>query len=110
MIGIPCICVDDSKKPSEIPKDKWVVKDEKYHITHIFKQKNQNNIKGCELAEHDISDCSPYNCYRLSRFSIHKDDLQKLIEMIKFCDQYNELSDIDINKLVQDVPLKEELV
>ena len=69
---------------------------------------NQKGIKGCELAEHDISDCEPYNCYRLNRFAIYEEDLEKLRELMKFCDQFNSLSDLDIQKYVDDLEIKKE--
>lgn len=110
MIQVRCFCVDDTKKPSVIPAEKWVEKDKMYHITHIFVMKNQNGIQGCELAEHDISMHSPYNCYRLNRFAIVIEDLGKLVELIKQSDQYNQLSDFDIQKYVDDLEVKKELV
>lgn len=110
MRGIECICVDDKGKPLEIPQEKWVKEGEKYHITHIFVMIQQGKIKGCELAEFDISDCLPYNCYRLSRFAIKAEDLQKLMQLISDCDELNQLSTEDLNKIVREVPLKTELV
>lgn len=109
MDSVRCICIDDAKKPIEIPQDKWVKKDDEYHITHIFVMRNQKNIQGCELAEFDISMYAPYNCYRLSRFAILMEDLGKLAALIKRSDEFNQLSDIDIQKLVDDIPIKEKV-
>ena len=106
-ISVRCKCIDDNNKPSEIPLNKWVKKGKEYKITHIFIMLNQGSIQGCELAEFDISMHNPYNCYRLSRFAIHKDDIKKLFQMIKDCDELNELSDVDINKLVEQLDLQE---
>ena len=105
--SVRCVCIDDKNKPSQIPADKWVKEGEWYNITHIFIMVNQGRIHGCELAEFDISMHKPYNCYRLSRFAIHQDDLKKLIQMIKDCDDLNQLSDVDINKLVEQLDLQE---
>ena len=33
---IPCICIDDSHKPNEIPNSKWVKKFEKYHVIYTI--------------------------------------------------------------------------
>ncbi|MFK5981433.1 MAG: hypothetical protein QM499_00850 [Flavobacteriaceae bacterium] len=104
--SVKCICVDDKNKPVEIPDSKWVKSGEQYHITHVFVMKNQKNIKGCEIAEFDISMHDPYNCYRLSRFAFSVEDLRKLFELISRCDELNQLSDLDIQKLVDDVPVK----
>jgi len=103
MQGVRCICIDDKGKPLEIPQNKWVKQDELYHITHIFIMKQQNNIQGVELAEFDISECVPYNCYRLTRFAIDVEDLKKFVEMLKRCDDLNQFSDIDILELTKKI-------
>ena len=95
---IPCICVDDKGKPLEIPSSKWVKKGVEYHIVHVYNQQEQNGINGVELAEFDISDCVPYNCYRLDRFAFTQDNLDKLIQMMQDC---TELNDIDISSIVE---------
>ena len=106
-MSIPAYCVDDTKKPNQIPSNKWIKNGEKYHITHIFKQMTQLGIQGVELAEIDISDCSPYNSFRLNRFIIDLVDLPKLIEMMKHCSDLNE---IDITNLIEELIEKEELI
>ncbi len=106
-MGVKAICIDDTKKPKEIPSDKWVKAGELYTITHLYKQLNQNNIKGVELAEFDISMCKPYNCYRLSRFAINVNDFEKFVQMMK---DTNELNNIDIDNFVKDLIEKEELI
>jgi len=95
---IPCICIDSKNKPNEIPLKKWVIKGNEYHITHVFHQYQQNGIKGVELAEHDISDCVPFNCYRLDRFAFTQLNLIKLAVLMNQC---TELDKIDIQKLVE---------
>ena len=103
---IPCICVDDKHKPLEIPFCKWVVKGQEYHITHVYNNIHQNGIKGVELFEHDISECLPYNCYRLDRFAFTEENLKKLIEMMKDC---TELNNVDISSIVEKLTSVEEL-
>lgn len=98
--------MDDTKKPIEIPKSKWVVKDVEYTITHIYNHVNQKGIKGVELAELDISMYTPYNSFRLDRFAIHKDDFDKLAQMIK---ESIELNDIDISNILETLTLLEEV-
>lgn len=95
---IPCICINDRLKPNEIPQSKWIVKGNTYHITHVYNNIQQNGIKGVELYEHDISDCAPYNCYRLDRFAFTPENLQKLLELMQHCTQLN---NIDIRKIVE---------
>ena len=105
--GIECICIDDTNKPKEIPQNKWVVKDSKYTITHIFKHPNQNNIQGVELAEVDISKCKPYETFRLSRFAISIDDMEKFMQLMKDC---TDLNDIEIDSFVKELIEKEYLI
>jgi hypothetical protein len=92
------MCVDDTQKPIQIPQNKWIVKNETYHITHIFKQIQQPGIQGAEIAERDLSMHFPYNCFRLDRFAFRKEDLPKVFQMIQDC---SELNDIDISTLVE---------
>ena len=106
-MGVKAICIDDTKKPKEIPSDKWVKAGELYTITHLYKQLNQNNIKGVELAEFDISMCKPYNCYRLSRFIIKLEDFDKFVQMMK---DSNELNNIDIDNFVKGLIENKELI
>ena len=103
---IPCICVDDKHKPLEIPFCKWVVKGSEYHIVHVHHQLQQKGVKGVELFEFDISDCVPYNCYRLDRFAFTEDNLQKLIALMQEC---TELNNIDINSIVDKLFLVKKL-
>lgn len=95
---IPCTCIDSKNRPNEIPLSKWVVEGNEYHIIHVYHQYQQNGIKGVELAEFDISDCVPYNCYRLDRFAFTQENLLKLFELMQQC---TELDNIDIQKIVE---------
>lgn len=105
--GINCICIDDKNRPKEIPQELWIKFGTNYTITHVFKQINQNNIKGVELAEIDISNCKPYNSFRLSRFAIDVKDLFKFGEMLNDCTELNKL---DVNDFVRTLLEKGDLV
>jgi hypothetical protein len=96
---VRCLCIDDSGRPEVVPTSKWVVKDMEYHIKHVYYHKAQG-VQGVELSEINLDGCSPYISYRMSRFAIHKDDINKLIQLIMAC---NSLDDLDINKLLEDV-------
>jgi len=101
-------CINDQNKPKEIPDSKWIKKDNFYHITYVYKMLNQNNIKGCELSEIELDEsCLPYNCFRLDRFSILEEDLEKLIELIESCSEENR--DI-IEELLKESNLQIEIV
>lgn len=108
MSRIRCICIDDKNRPKEVPANKWPKEQQLYHITYIYKQMKQPGVvQGVTLAEIDVSMCAPYNCFRLTRFAIHQDDLPALIELMKTC---TEMTDVDINKLLEQVETREELL
>ena len=95
---IPCICVDDVGRPLEIPTSKWVKKGVQYHVTHVYHQYQQKGLKGVELYEFDISNCFPYNCYRLDRFAFTVEGVNDLIKLMNEC---TELDNIDIHSIVE---------
>ena len=100
---VKCTCIDDKNKPAEIPSSSWVKVEESYHITHVYYHPNQG-IQGCSLYEKPLGeDCAPYETFKLSRFGISVDDLEKLIELIKNC---TELNDVDIQALIEESQLQ----
>ena len=91
------ICLNEKGRPNEIPIDKWPIEGEQYHIKWIYKQLQQKGIQGVELAEFDISECVPYNCYDLRRFGIFSDDMNKLMQLFKDC---TEMDSIEVGELL----------
>jgi len=104
MDNVRCFCINDADKPKEIPSEKWIKKDEPYNITHIFLMVNQGEIQGVELAEFDISMYAPYNCYRLDRFAILLEDLEKFVALLERSAEFNGLKDFDVQKYVDLIP------
>jgi hypothetical protein len=103
MIKVRCICVDSGNKPKEIPGSKWVEKDKEYTMVHIFWHPQQK-VQGIELSEVGLDEsCFPYVSYNIKRFGIHKDDIEKFMELVKHC---TELSDIDVINLVEELNLE----
>jgi hypothetical protein len=95
---IEAICLDSSNRPEEIPLSKWINKDFKYHITHVFYHPMQG-IQGCQLKEVKLGEESyPYVSYRLNRFGFTKENFEKLIQMMLDC---SELNEFDVNKLLR---------
>lgn len=97
---VKCKCVNDSNMPVEFPISKWVKKDNEYHITHVYYHVEQG-ISGVELSEINLNDCYPFVSFKMDRFAISMEDLEKLLELIKDC---NDLSDIeiDVDKLIEE--------
>lgn len=99
---IECICIDSKNKPKEIPLSKWIQKDMKYHITHVWFHPGQG-IQGVNLYEVRLGDESiPYASFRLSRFAVTEQGLKQIIQMMKDC---SELNDVDINVLIKESEL-----
>lgn len=84
---IRAICIDDSVKPKEIPSEKWLVKAEVYHViytTMVLPQKQLAfHLAEIELTENEL----PYEYFLASRFLFTPEDLTKLIELIKDCNE-----------------------
>ena len=100
---IKCICVDDTNRPEDFPLKKWIKKDNVYHITHVYYHINQG-VQGVELSEIDLSNCEPYQSFKLKRFAIPLEELTSLLELIKSCNKLNDV-DINIDKLIEEFEL-----
>lgn len=99
-MGVKTICINDKNRPQEIQPQKWVKKDQEYHITHIYWH-HQQGIQGAELAEIELTDENfPYQSFALNRFAFTKENLEKLAELIKNC---TELNDIEVGHLIEEL-------
>jgi hypothetical protein len=84
------ICINDANRPKEIPKKKWITRDQEYTCIWITIHPDQGNIQGVMLAEITLDEtCAPYETYKLSRFGIHVDDLEDFIALAKECSGFN---------------------
>jgi hypothetical protein len=63
------VCINDSKRPSDIPVEKWIEKGKEYTVINVVRMVAQGNILGFVLQEIDLSDCFPYECFSASRFA-----------------------------------------
>lgn len=100
---VKCICINDKNRPKEISPNLWIKKDEEYNITHIYWHPQQG-IQGAELKEITLDDsCFPYQSFALNRFAFTKEELDKLIQMMKDC---TELNDIEVTNLIDSLCLE----
>lgn len=84
---IPCICIDDSRKPRAIPKQKWLVKDQEYHVIYTVTVLPQRQL-AFHLAEIELDEsCKPYEYFLASRFAFTQENLLLLMELIKDCSE-----------------------
>lgn len=103
MNKVPAICIDGKNRPKEVPPQMWINEGTQYHITHVYRHPMQGGIQGVLLQEVQIKNCPPFEAYRLSRFAFRKEDIPKLIELMKVC---TELNEVDINKLLEESNLQ----
>jgi hypothetical protein len=82
---IPCICIDASSKPNEIPKSKWLKEGKKYHViytTIVLPQRELAfDLSEIQLTENEL----PYEYFLSSRFAIRDEDIDKLMQLIEDC-------------------------
>ena len=63
------ICIDNSKKPKNVPVEEWVQEGDMYTVTKIVRMGLQKDIYGFLLKEVQLSSRSfPYELYDSSRF------------------------------------------
>lgn len=94
---IKCICINDSKKPKEIPKKKWVKKGKEYHVIYTVWSITSQKL-GVHLHEISLDeDCLPYEYFSIDRFAFEMDDLPDLRELIKNCSD----TDFSIDELMK---------
>jgi len=63
------ICIDNSKKPKNVPVKEWVQEGDTYTVTRIVRMGLQKDIYGFLLKEVQLSSKSfPYELYNSSRF------------------------------------------
>lgn len=88
---IKCICINDKGKPTIIPSDKWLVKGNEYHITHVGTTLG-TNVLCVTVAEITLGkEYYPYEGFRLDRFAVTQTSLVKLVELMKDCSELNEV-------------------
>jgi hypothetical protein len=84
---IACICIDDSRKPRMVPKNKWLVKDQEYHVIFTVTVLPQKQL-AFHLAEIELDEsCKPYEYFLASRFAFTQENLLLLMELIKNCSE-----------------------
>ena len=79
---IPCICINDKARPSDIPISKWIKEGEIYHIIYATIVLPQG-VLAFQIQEIDLDDnCYPYEYFSADRFAINEDDKYKLFNLV----------------------------
>lgn len=81
---IPCICIDASNKPSDIPLSKWVVEGEIYNIIYVtVLPGNPSPMLAFMLHEVDLDDsCFPYQYYSANRFALNVEHTEMIANLL----------------------------
>jgi hypothetical protein len=84
------VCVDDSKRPKQIPIDKWVVKDNVYTVIAVeLDVKLQANVIGFVLDELPLGENEfPYLYFNAIRF-LPQDALEQKEELVEELVEFN---------------------
>ena len=100
---IPCLCINDKRKPPHIPASHWVKQGHIYHIIDI-RYLTRSNTLGVELEEIDLSEIpnSQYLYFDAKRFIIETKDLPALQEMIDLSKELANFDHIDIKQLLHE--------
>lgn len=98
---VPCLCINNKNRPIEVLPQNWINEGTEYTINHIYYHSTQG-VQGVLLDEVQTRS-DKYASYRLNRFAFRKEDLEKLISLLRDC---TELNDVDINKLIEESQLE----
>ena len=103
---VEVICVDDKNKPLEIPKRKWVVEGNVYHViftcTAFTDIEMTKKTLAFSLAEIELTDAEyPYEYFNSKRFGITAENLLLLQQLIKDCED----TDFSIDELMEQTEL-----
>lgn len=94
---LKCICINDKERPSKIPASHWITEGKEYTILFARFLRPQN-LLGFQLSEIMLDEsCMPYEYFSSNRFAIHKDDVQRLQEFIKECND----TDVSIKEIME---------
>lgn len=100
---VECVCIDDKRRPKEIPANKWVKEGNKYNIIYTVTVLPQKEL-GVVLSEIELTDNElPYEYFLARRFAFTEENLKKLIELIKDCND----TDFSMDELLKQTQLEE---
>lgn len=108
---VEVICIDDSKKPLEIPSRKWLKKNCEYNViftcTAFLDIEHTKRTLAFSLAEIELGDNEmPYEYFSAKRFGITAENLLLLQQLIKDCED----TDFSITELMEQTELVEEKI
>jgi len=100
-MNVPCLCINNKQRPSEVLPQNWINEGTEYTINYVYYHVNQG-IQGVTLDEVQTKS-EKYSSYRLDRFAFTKEGIEQLIELMKEC---TELGKVDIEQLIEESNLE----
>lgn len=103
---IPCICINDKNKPKEIPDNRWVKEGEEYNIIYATYSIPSKTL-GFYLHELELNEsCEPYEFYKSNRFAVSEENLERLIDFIRDCNE----TAFSVSDLMKEILLERDVV
>jgi hypothetical protein len=82
---VETICINDKKRPKEIPVDKWLKEGQTYNVIYTVTVLPQKQL-AFHLAEISLDECCiPFEYFLAYRFAFTEENLKLLMELIKDC-------------------------
>ena len=96
---VRAMCIDDSRRPRKIPKDKWLTEGHIYTVIYASWIDPQKNF-GFQVSEIDLSDTdSPYQYFMSERFAFNDEGLVKIKKLINACMESEEYVNEFLNEI-----------
>jgi hypothetical protein len=98
------VCIDDTHKPEEVRSTNWIKKGVEYTVAKLMK----NKLTGVQYYQlEEVKPDAPYGGYRVNRFAIPVEEIEKFFEMF----EVGEKSQEELLELLKEKGiLEEELV
>lgn len=74
------ICIDDSGRPNEIRTSNWLVRGNEYTVKKLLKSLITNQQY---YSLEEVTPDPPYGGYRIERFAIPEDEIEKFFAMFE---------------------------
>lgn len=79
-MGFRVVCINDSKRPAEVPESSWIKKGEIYTVTEVLNMARQRMTIAFKLAEVSMPEGCKYDSYLATRFAYLSEEDEKAAE------------------------------
>lgn len=104
---VKVLCINDENRPNEIPIEKWLKKDEEYHViftcTAFLDELLTKKTLAFQLNEIDLTEeNAPFEFFAANRFAIRAEDVEKLKELI----ESSNVVTFSMNEIIEEMELQ----